>query len=269
MTSRAGTVADRARARRSPSLPGWAIGFAVLACAAVLFLAAPCPARADEVPFLSTPQGSVWLFLPPGGGGSRHPVVLILADRSGPDGRAVPYVDYLLEAGIAVLELGSDDPDAAVSLLTPPRLRAIALDLAPGRLNTSLIGILGFGGGGRAALTAPAEVPVAALYPSCTGLSPSPRVAPALLLHPDDPAEAAACRRITPRAEAIRGATHGWDHWQGMREGGTALLPHPDGSRSRVFSRSGGRATQDAAARVLRHFDASFREAASGWRDGG
>jgi hypothetical protein len=52
----------------------------------------------------------------------------------------------------------------------------------------------------------------------------------------------------------VRGATHGWDHRQGAGDGGAALLPHPDGSRSRIFSRSSSRATEDAAWRVLRHF---------------
>jgi hypothetical protein len=224
----------------------------------LLILAAPRSAMAGHAPFLSTPYGSVSLLLPTDRGAGLHPVVLILSDRTGADGREKPYVDYLLEAGIAVLHLGVDDPGTAAPLLTLPWLRAIVLDIAPGRLDASRIGILGFGGGGRTALAASAEVTVAALYPSCFGLVPLQRVAPTLLLHPDDPAETAACRRVSPRAAAIRGATHGWDHGQALWEGGTAMLPHPDGSRTRIFARSEGWATQEAVARVLRHFDDSF-----------
>ncbi len=259
----------QARARRWLSCIEQAVGSVVLLCALALLLALPRSAKADDAPSLSTPSGMASLILPPDRRTSPHPVVLILSDRTGADGREAPYVDYLLGAGIAVVTLGVDEPERAAPLLTLPWLRAIALSIAPGRLDASRIGVLGFGGGGRAALAASAEVPVAALYPSCSGLPPSQSIAPMLLLHPDDPAEAAACRRVAPRPEAIWGATHGWDHGQGLWEGGTTMLPHPDGSRTRIFSRSDGWATQEAVARVLRHFETVFGEAASIGRDSG
>ncbi|MCO6414722.1 hypothetical protein JYK14_00815 [Siccirubricoccus sp. KC 17139] len=242
---------------------GRAAGRLTLACAAALLLAAPGPARADEARTLWTPHGMAWLFLPPAAGPGPHPVVLVLADRPGADGRETPYLDYLLQAGIAVLKLMVDEPDAAMTLLTPPWLRRIARDIAPGRLDGTRIGLLGFGGGGRAALAAPPGLPAAALYPACAGLAPRHHTGPTLLLHPDDPAETAACRHVTPGAEPLRGATHGWDHGHGPWEDGTALLPHPDGSATRLFSRSDGRATQAAVARVVRHFAAAFGSTAS------
>jgi hypothetical protein len=92
----------------------WAMA---IACAAALLLAGPRPAGADDNPSLPTPHGLVWLSLPQVRRPGPQPVVLILADRTGPDGREVPYVDYLLAAGIAVLQLGSDAPEEAAPLL--------------------------------------------------------------------------------------------------------------------------------------------------------
>lgn len=233
-----------------------------IACAAAMLLTGPHLAEADDTPSLSVPHGLVWLVLPQARGTDPHPVVLILADRTGPDGREVPYVDYLLAAGIAVLQLGSDAPEEVAPLLAQPKLRAIARDIAPGLLDSSRIGILGFGGGGRAALAAPAEVPVAALYPACDGLSPASREAPTLLLHPDNREEGVACRFVIPQAETVGATTHGWDHGQGSWKGGTAMLPHPDGSRGRIFARGDGWATQESVARVVRHFRTAFDPAA-------
>ncbi|MBP0444819.1 hypothetical protein J8J14_08480 [Roseomonas sp. SSH11] len=233
-----------------------------LACAAVLAVTASLQAGAEEAPTLATPYGPVWLSLPLGGE-EPFPAVLILADRSGPDGREVPYADYLLAAGIAVIQLGSDAPEEAVPLLRPSGLRAIARSLAPGRLDPERIGLLGFGAGGRAALAA-SEVPVAALYPACGGLPPAQRSGRTLMLYPDDPGEAAACLQVDPRAEAVKTTTHGWDHGQGIGAGGTAMLPHPDGSRVRLFARSDSWATQESVARVVRHFRDAFRAAEPG-----
>jgi dienelactone hydrolase len=223
-----------------------------LVCAAVLILAAPLHAGADEAPTLVPPNGAAWLSLPPSRAGP-FPAVLILSDRTGPDGREVPYADYLLAAGIAVVQLDSDAPEEAAPLLTQSGLRALVHHLAPGHLDPERIGILGFGTGGRAALAA-SEVPVAALYPACGGLAPSLRSGPTLLLYPDDTEETVACLRVDPRAEAVGTATHGWDHGQGLWAGGTAMLPHPDGSRARLFARSDGRATKESVARVVRYF---------------
>ncbi|MCW8087526.1 hypothetical protein [Sabulicella glaciei] len=183
--------------------------------------------------------------------------MLILADRTGPDGREAPYADYLLAAGIAVIQLGSDAPEEALPLLSMPGLLTLVRHLAPVKLDISRIGLLGFGAGGRAVL-AVSEGPAAALYPACRGLLPARRAAPTLLLHPDDPGEAVACLQVDPRAQAVALATHGWDHAQGLSAGATAMLPHPDGTRARVFARSNGGATQDSVALVVRHFRDAF-----------
>ncbi len=227
--------------------------------AVMLILAVPCNARADETPTLATPHGAAWLSLPSGRAGP-FPAVLILSDRTGPDGREVPYADYLLAAGIAVIQLASDAPEEAAPLFTLSGLRAMARRLAPGQLDPARIGLLGFGAGGRAALAA-SEVPVAALYPACSGLPPTRHSGPTLLLYPDDPEEAASCARVDPRAEAVGTTTHGWDHGQGLWDGGTTMLPHPDGSRVRLFARSDGWATQESVARVVRYFRDVFETA--------
>jgi hypothetical protein len=223
-----------------------------LTCAAVLNLAVPCHVASGEASMPAARDDPAWLSLPLEGKGP-FPTVLILADRTGPDGREVPYADYLLAAGIAVVQLGSDTPEEAAPLLTLSGLRALVHRHAPGRLDPSRVGLLGFGAGGRTALTA-SEVPIAALYPACGGLPPSRRSDPILLLYPEDPREAAACRHVDPRAEAVATATHGWDHGQGLWAGGTAMLPHPDGSRARLFARSDAWATQATVARVVRYF---------------
>lgn len=210
------------------------------------------PANAQSIQLLTTPHGPMRLSLPYGPG--PHPVVIVLPDRPAADLRAEPYIDRLIEGGIAVLEAGLDDADEASVLLTTAGLRMEFTASYRALLDKTRIGYLGFGAGGRTALNASADIPVAAIYPSCEGLRPSRRDAPTLLLHPDNPAESAACHFVTPDAKPIPGATHGWDHRQGAWDDGVALLPHPDGSRQRIRSQGSGWATGEAATRVLRHF---------------
>jgi hypothetical protein len=220
--------------------------------AAALLLA--LPAAAEQIRLLSTPAGPMRLSLPVAPAAEPHPLVIILPDRPAADLRAEPYIERLLQAGIAVLEVGLDDAEEASAILTRAGLHAALAEIAPHQPDETRIGFLGFGAGGRAVLDAPPDMPAAALYPSCPGLLPRPRIAATLLLHPDNPAEATACRLVTPHAQPIRGATHGWDHRQGAWQDGTALLPHPDGSGKRIRAQGNGWATDDAAERVLRHF---------------
>ncbi|WP_338664739.1 hypothetical protein VQH23_06100 [Pararoseomonas sp. SCSIO 73927] len=224
---------------------------------AALLLLSPYPAPAQGAIFLPTAGGNVLLSLP-ASGVAPVPVVLILPDQLGADGRERPYAERLLEGGIAVLTVEMEGTEAAALLRNSPWLRDIVRRIAPGRLDGSRIGLLGFGGGGRAALSAPADLPVAALYPSCAGLTSLGRTAPALVLHPDDPAETVACRHLAPLAEVLEGAAHGWDHGQGPWANTTSMMPHPDGSGARIPARGDHWATEEAAGRVLRHFTAFF-----------
>ncbi|WP_207553550.1 hypothetical protein, partial [Teichococcus deserti] len=115
-------------------------------------------------------------LLPPGiPPEARLPVVAILPDALGQDGRETPYIDRLLGLGFAVLLLEED------------RLPALPPPLDPARL-----GLLGFGAGGRAALAMAGAAPRVALYPACAGWSQARPAAGSLILHPDTPAEAAA-----------------------------------------------------------------------------
>lgn len=94
------------------------------------------------------------------------PVVLILQDALGADGRAAPYVETLLGAGIAVLELREASAEAA-------RNAVAALSSDP-RLQPSRLGVLGFGEGARIAMDQPGPSVRALLYPGCVSF-PHPR----------------------------------------------------------------------------------------------
>jgi hypothetical protein len=94
------------------------------------------------------------------------PVVLILQDALGADGRAAPYVETLLGAGIAVLELREASAEAA-------RNAVAALSSDP-RLQPSRLGVLGFGEGARIAIDQPGPSVRALLYPGCVSF-PHPR----------------------------------------------------------------------------------------------
>ena len=72
----------------------------------------PLPPLPDR-PFALQFAGAVALFsLPDGPTRKAWPAVLILPDALGADGRAVPYVESLLGAGIAVLELRDASAEA-------------------------------------------------------------------------------------------------------------------------------------------------------------
>ena len=150
----------------------------------------------------------------------RGPLVILLPDALGDDGRAEPYAEALEARGIASLTLGlSMDWDAPDAPAVDPAASAAAADAAAAWAMTegfdpARIGVLGFGAGGRAALEAGGAMPVVALYPGCPGL----RVAPgtrALILHGADAPGAAECAALagTPNVavQALPGVGHAWD----------------------------------------------------------
>ena len=104
----------------------------------------PLPPLPDR-PFALQFAGAVALFsLPDEPTRKAWPAVLILPDALGADGRALPYVESLLGAGIAVLELRDASAEAARA--------ALALLASDPRIEAPRLGVLGFGQGGRLAL---------------------------------------------------------------------------------------------------------------------
>lgn len=181
-------------------LLGWAAG-SVRAIAETLAVSATTHAITFEAPSDDgTPRDTPALLTLPAGAGP-YPLVVLLHDTIGPDGRGGRLAAALAEVGIATLQpdfwlargLTAEAPDPA-----PADARAIlpdvfaALDhvaqharpdVAPdARFDPRRIGVAGFGIGGRAALLARAEAwgaaqlgrsgprfaAHAALYPDCT-----------------------------------------------------------------------------------------------------
>ncbi|WP_198371400.1 dienelactone hydrolase family protein [Roseomonas rosulenta] len=153
--------------------------------------------------------------------------VLLVHDTLGPDLRSLPYVEQLAAAGLMVLEIAPEPDEPEVETVR----RGVAALRAHPKVDPARIGLLGFGGGARAAmLTAEAQVSFGAralLYPGCGGLLrdlPAARTTPRgglLLLHgAEDPANAEAdCATLAQRLAgslpvrrvAFRGATYAWD----------------------------------------------------------
>ena len=166
-------------------------------------------------------------------------LVLLLPDRLGHDPRSAPYIDQLLRAGFAALDILRGGDDA--------RIVADAVARLPGgfRWGRTPIAVIGFGAGARVALQLPQGIAARVLlYPGCDGwtqAAPPPGV-PTLLLHGGaDPANAEeACaglaRRLgggeIVRLVTYRDAGYAWDYpAYGLSR--RALLPRPDG-RGRV-----------------------------------
>ena len=201
---------------------------------ALALLASPAVAEvAGEIEHLPQPAGLGRLVRPDGRADA--PLVVVLPDALGEDGRSEQYVDSLLARGIAtlVLGLGEDldsrpaalDPSAAPQAIAPVLAWAEEAGFPPGRT-----GILGFGLGGRAALLGSAGLPAAAIYPGCTGLS-LPAHGPALVLQGD--ASAAGCDALPSRPglslHLVKGAGHGWDVPGAIWPSPGPLLPDPAG----------------------------------------
>jgi dienelactone hydrolase len=188
---------------------------------ALLLLLAAAPAAAEtpaELHRLAAPAGLGKLIRPDGV--ANPPLVVMLPDALGEDGRSEPYVGSLLARGIASLvlglgadtEIGGPDTDPAADPAAVPPVLGWAAEAG---FDAGRIGLMGFGLGGRAALAAAdaaAPMTAAALYPGCAAL-PVPAAAPALVLQGAD--AAAGCEaldgasRLTVRL--LGGAGHGWD----------------------------------------------------------
>jgi len=233
------------------------------------------PVAAQEVP--APPQGDASIFesgpglgvltLPPDSGTPPIGVVLVLHDAMGPDQRSAPYVDQLLGARIATIDMQrmAREPASRATLVAglarDPRTRGLR------------IGVLGFGAGAQAA--ALLEGPVAAralLYPGCERLSVAAGAAPhvVFLAHGDvdatntTPACAAAAARLaeagmTVRHRVYHNAGYAWDHpIYGMEQ--RILLPRPGGS-GRIVAAPWPELTVLAASQVAGFFSAAFQVA--------
>jgi dienelactone hydrolase len=174
-------------------------------------------------------DGRVGLMtLPPAPADPRAPpAVLLVHDALGPELRSLAHVEQLAAAGLLVLEIG---PEPEEPLTETVRLGVAALRVHP-RVDAARLGLLGFGGGARAAMLAtehPAAVAAQALlYPGCAGQLrdlPPGTAAPRgrlLLMHgAEDPADGEAdCTALAHslagglpiRCDAFRGATDGRD----------------------------------------------------------
>jgi len=204
--------------------------------ALLLLLALAGPALAERpaaLHQLPDPAGLARLVRPEA---AAAPLVILLPDALGEDGRAEPYVDSLLARGIATLSLGiGADPDTARQSTEPAASAAalaVALDWARGAgFDPAATGVLGFGLGGRAALAG--GVPAVALYPGCANL-PAP-AGPALVLQGEE--AAAACGEVVASAgmalRLLPGAGHGWDAPGAIWPSPGPLLPDPAGGPRR------------------------------------
>lgn len=209
-------------------------------CIILPILALTLPAAAGETPAelvrLPEPAGLARLVRPVGA--VAPPLVVVLPDAIGEDGRSEPYVDSLLARGIATLALGvGADPDTAQQQVEPAASAAglaAALDWARAAgFDPGATGAMGFGLGGRAALAGSGGLPAVALYPGCANL-PMP-ASPALVQQGAE--EAATCGEVIAGAEmALRllpGAGHGWDAPGAIWPSLGPLLPDPAGGPRR------------------------------------
>lgn len=222
------------------------------------------PAAAGETPAelirLAEPAGMARLVRP--AGAVAPPLVVVLPDSLGEDGRSESYVDSLLARGIATLVLGLGgeredetirvEPAALPAALAPALAWARDAGFAPGA-----IGMLGFGLGGRAALAGAGAMPAVALYPGC-GTLPVP-AGPALVLLGAD--AAAGCGEVVATAglalRLIPGAGHAWDAPGAIWPSPGPLLPDPAGG-GLLRSRRDLSVTLMAAEAVADWFDSAL-----------
>lgn len=213
---------------------------------AALALAAPLAAGAAPPPekllALAEPAGVARLLgvdRPAPGA----PLVVILPDTLGEDGRSEPYVDALLARGIASLVISLAEAGDLPTGEPPPRGGPAALAVALAwaeRAGGQRIGLLGFGAGARTALAGAGGRRVVALYPRCAGLPAAS--GPALILQGARDAEG--CGEEVTRLE---GASHGWDAPAGAWSGTGPLLPDPADPARRLRAEPDAEATRRAA----------------------
>lgn len=237
----------RAKIRTAATSPrilrAWA-SCRVMACAlgwsVVLVLAAP--ALADKEPMEAFEEIEMFeahgmigtLTLPAGAPDLRTAAIIILQDANGPDGRAGLYVEQLLGANFAVLE---------VLLAERMNLEALMNALAAHpRMLGSHLGVMGFGAGARLLAQWPGRAQARALlYPGCASLQTAAMPDEAvLLMHGDADGLHASqpCAQLATRLRAaaremqwrvLAGAGYAWDLPAFAGEG-ASMLPAPDGS---------------------------------------
>ena len=234
-----------------------------LALPALVLPASVPPALAatpEELPRLPAPIGTARLVKPVGV--ADPPLVIMLPDALGEDGRSETYVGSLLARGIASLVLGLDeDLDANPAPVDPAASpAAVPVALAWARASGFMpeaTGVLGFGLGGRAALAGAGGLPTVALYPGCAAL-PEPS-GPALVLQGGD--AAASCGDIVASAgmalRLIPGAGHAWDAPGAIWPSPGPVLPDPAGG-GLLRSRTDHDVTLQAAEAVADWFEATL-----------
>ncbi|GGC32379.1 hypothetical protein GCM10011504_08200 [Siccirubricoccus deserti] len=213
---------------------------------------------------VQAPGVSGLLSLPPPmarGAARALPAVLVLHDALGPDSRSEPYVEQLLGAGIAVLDVRAEAPDALA------RMAAVELLLADARIDSRRLGVLGFGAGAVTAAASPLPAR-ALLYPGCASLPPAGPIPGAVLLaHGDTDAAnpgaacAAAAEALAAGGARVRrveyaGAGYAWDR-PAFAIGERALVPAPGGD-GRVLVRPWPALAEMASAQVAGFFAAAL-----------
>ncbi len=233
--------------------------------ALLVALAGPLPAeRPAELVRLPEPAGLGRLVLPHPGGTA--PLVILLPDAVGEDGRAEPYAEALAARGIASVTIGlgedRDRPDTSpVDPASRPEAAQAALIWAEAAgFHPSRLALLGFGAGARAALAGAEAVPVVALYPGCRGLGFAP-LAQALVLHGAEAPDVGACDALARPAgvtiRAMAGLGHGWDVPGALWPAPGPKLPDPAGG-PRIQARMDLGGTLAAAELVADHLEAAF-----------
>lgn len=226
---------------------GMALGTALADGAAAGASPLPPPVPLAELPRLSEPAGVGRLVLPVRPA-YPLPLVVMVPDALGDDGRSEPYAETLASRGAAVLVLGLGEdadatgPGAETEPAASPEAVAVALAWAERdrRFDAGRTGLVGLGLGGRAVLAARGGRPAVALYPGCRGLVLPDAGGSVLVLHGSGAPDAADCARLASAAapgvavRALHGAGHAWD---APGEHGTTagpLLPDPAGGRRRI-----------------------------------
>ncbi len=210
------------------------------------------------------------------------PLVVLLSDGPGADGRTEVYALRLLGLGVAAFEadfgsafIGESGPGVQQAIPAGLRLGAVLAALADDpEIDPARIAVIGIGEGARAVLLArTGETPLAAavlLYPGCDAPmraaagAPGSAIAgrPVLLMHGDaDPAnEPAACAglaavlteqgaQVTHRV--LRGATYAWDMPRYGAPGGPVMLPDPTGTWERLRAEPDAERTHLGVDRIL------------------
>lgn len=220
---------------------------------------------AGQASAFSSGASSGILSLPPASDRRPAGIVVVMHDALGPDQRSARYVDQLLGARIAVVEMQLAEHGAA-SLATV--LAGLADDP---RTQGLRIGVLGFGAG--ALVAGRLEGPVvgrALLYPGCQSLALPDNAGPhaVFLAHGTEDAAnatdacAAAASRLTRAGMTVRhlvyaDAGYAWDHpAYGMEQ--RILLPRPDGG-GRIPVAPWPELTAMAASQVAAFFSAAFQ----------